>query len=379
MQLSGSSLEPPRPDQVELTLFGPGYGECIVAHLGAGRWAIVDSFISPQSKEPVALEYLTALGVDPSSGVKLIVATHWHDDHCRGLGKVFGVCRASKFVIAGALRQEEFLRVVKRYQSRPTAKVGSKVKEISTVFDTLESEGQHRPVPRFASQDKILFTLPSAESGHGHECQVTALSPSDKATLNFLRNIGSLIPELRTTKHPANDPTPNQVSVVLWIRVGNVAILLGADLENASDLDMGWSVIVASQDRPLGKAQVFKVPHHGSSNAHDDHVWSELLLTQPIAILAPFSRGRTVLPTRSDVHRICGRAHASFSSAKVRFRKPEQRPSAVTRQLREMGVTVRRVNTGFGVVRLRTGPESGFSIWCVELFNDACPLLEAVA
>jgi hypothetical protein len=28
----------PTADQIELTLFGPGYGECAVVHLGNNRW-----------------------------------------------------------------------------------------------------------------------------------------------------------------------------------------------------------------------------------------------------------------------------------------------------------------------------------------------------
>src|SRR6516164_161156 len=35
-------LGPPRPDQVEISVFGPSYGECIVAHLGHGNWIVVD-------------------------------------------------------------------------------------------------------------------------------------------------------------------------------------------------------------------------------------------------------------------------------------------------------------------------------------------------
>ena len=66
---------PPKPDQIELTLTGPGYGECIVFHIGNCNWVIIDSCLD-KKKIPVALSYLRSLGVDPAKNVRLIVATH---------------------------------------------------------------------------------------------------------------------------------------------------------------------------------------------------------------------------------------------------------------------------------------------------------------
>ena len=77
----------PSKDEVEVTLLGPGYGESIVVHFGQGEWIIVDSCIN-DAREPQALEYLRAIGVEPDEAVSLIVATHWHDDHIRGMAKV---------------------------------------------------------------------------------------------------------------------------------------------------------------------------------------------------------------------------------------------------------------------------------------------------
>ena len=34
----------PRPDELEVSLFGAGNGECVVAHCGNDDWVIVDSF-----------------------------------------------------------------------------------------------------------------------------------------------------------------------------------------------------------------------------------------------------------------------------------------------------------------------------------------------
>ena len=80
----GEADPAPCTDEVELTLLGPGYGESVVVHIGQGRWVIVDSCIT-DAREPQALDYLLSIGVDPAAAVTLIVATHWHDDHIRGM------------------------------------------------------------------------------------------------------------------------------------------------------------------------------------------------------------------------------------------------------------------------------------------------------
>ena len=67
--------EPPNLHELEVSVFGPGVGECIVAHVGDGDWIVVDSCINRESQEPVALEYLKSLHVDIPSRVRLVVAT----------------------------------------------------------------------------------------------------------------------------------------------------------------------------------------------------------------------------------------------------------------------------------------------------------------
>ena len=88
----GSKLEiPPGSHEIEVSVFGPGFGESIVVHLGSGRWMIVDSCLARSTKEPAALDYLQEIGVDVSANVRFVVSTHWHDDHIRGLAKVYEI------------------------------------------------------------------------------------------------------------------------------------------------------------------------------------------------------------------------------------------------------------------------------------------------
>ena len=78
----------PEFGELEVSLFGPGVGEAACVHLGQGKWLLIDSCLNPNSGEPASLEYLKSLGVNPASDVVLIVVSHWHDDHVRGITKI---------------------------------------------------------------------------------------------------------------------------------------------------------------------------------------------------------------------------------------------------------------------------------------------------
>jgi glyoxylase-like metal-dependent hydrolase (beta-lactamase superfamily II) len=101
----------PAADDVEVSVFGHGYGECVVVHTGGGHWLVVDSCTLRESGRPVALAYLDAIGVAPSS-IRWIVATHWHDDHVAGIGAMFQAANEAAFIASSALRGKEFLALV---------------------------------------------------------------------------------------------------------------------------------------------------------------------------------------------------------------------------------------------------------------------------
>jgi glyoxylase-like metal-dependent hydrolase (beta-lactamase superfamily II) len=128
----------PSLDEIEVSVFGPGYGECILIHVGDNKWFIVDSCIEPKSKELPVLNYLDRIGVEPSHAVKMIIATHWHDDHVRGLSTLVETCHSAQFCLSSALRTQEFLTLIAAYGKR-TMMVNSGVKEFSKVIDILQN------------------------------------------------------------------------------------------------------------------------------------------------------------------------------------------------------------------------------------------------
>ena len=349
---------PPANGELEITLFGPGYGESIVLHVGDGSWVVVDSCINPAG-EPRALQYLNELGIDPACAVRLVVATHWHDDHIRGMARLVTACSNAVFCCASVLCQQEFLAVVGSFGPNRVPGASSGVRELYDVFSRLDATAAK---PKFALADNLIFRQGS--------CEIWALSPNSAAFLNFLQQVGSLLPEQGETKRRIPSLTPNKVSVVLWIKIGDIAVLLGSDMEKP-----GWADILHSTTRPTGKASVLKVPHHGSANADEPSVWQDMLEPDPWAMLAPWRRGRQNLPRRSDVQRILLSTPNAYSSTQGSqlIGTPTRRNRTVDKTIRGFGIRLRSVSMSSDAVRLRR-PPGGQAPWRVELFGSACAL-----
>ena len=321
-------------------------------HVGHGTWILVDSCLQADGT-PRTLNYLQNMGVDPASAVALVVATHWHDDHIRGMTQLVEHCTSAAFCCSGALRQKEFLSVVGRMEANHMSRNGSGVREIHQVFSGL------RAPPRFAAANRRLLSRDG--------CEVWSLSPNDGVYQQFLDAIGNLAPKQGEQKARIRDLSPNGAAVVLWIRIGDVVLLLGSDLEKP-----GWVEILQDQQRPQGYASALKVPHHGAESAHVPGVWTDLLEPQPVAVLTPWRLGGHSLPTQADVARIRNSTSQAYATAKpdVRATPSPRRERAIERTIRESGIELRRPAMSPGTVRLRRNFEVPGS-WQVDLFGTA--------
>ena len=262
---------PPALDEVEISVFGPGVGECIVLHVGSGAWVVVDSCLDSATRDPAALAYLRELGVDPAA-IQYIVLTHWHDDHVAGAARLVQACPGAGVACSAALRSEEFLTVVAASKRAMTTSSG--VDEFRQIVETMRgrkvSKARAASIgPELASADKRLWKGGGAPGGTPAE--LWSLSPSSGAMHLALAEFGQLMPKgAMKAKRNAVAQRPNHVAVVLWVEVGNHRFLLGADLESTGNPATGWNAIVSSSARPAGQAQVYKVSHHGSGNASAD-------------------------------------------------------------------------------------------------------------
>lgn len=368
-------------DDIELHVFGPGYGEGLLLHVGHGDWIVVDSCVDTAG-QPSALKWLRHVGVDPATAVKLVVATHWHDDHVRGLAEVFRECSAAEFVCSGAMLSQELLALA--YDAENAGiKNSSGVDELRGIADELQRR-------RKVSGGKSLGlgqTLASANSRLFQRlgplpCEVWSLSPSSaelQAAMNlFAEEFNKQGAEWQTRRRIVAR-TPNTTSVVLWISVGQRGLLLGADLEESGSsasgamVDAGWSAIVSSSARPQARSSVFKIPHHGSPTGHHDGVWDTMLEPETAAVVTPFLNGRVKLPRLEDCERILSRTPSAYISTKSSSKRYKPTDKVVKWAMHDRAPRTRNEP---GHVVLRASSTDASSVWRTELTDGACTLRE---
>ncbi len=370
---------PPEPNEIEVSLFGPGFGESAAVHLGCGEWLIVDSCVKCGGSTSAPLEYLKAIGVNPATAVKRIIATHWHNDHITGLAQTVRECSSAKFICSQALFGNEFIALTDLWKKQ--AKTASPLSEFTEILAELAKSGRLNKDSsgdiglRFATANRCVWSRPNAFVG-GVDCagEVHSLSPSDAAIRKSYESIAALFLAEAHLTQPIPS-YPNQLSVVLWIRIGGVRCLLGADMEEMHNPLGGWKLIVESPERPEGKASLYKVAHHGSVTGEHPPVWSDLLRQKPVAVVTPFHSGGTKLPNRTDVDRICNQTPYAYVTAMFKAKTSRSRAGSVNRTIHETVRSIRTVNESFGRVRARkTIEQSDEAAWRIELFGDACPL-----
>jgi beta-lactamase superfamily II metal-dependent hydrolase len=360
---------PPADDEFELSVIGPGRGECIVVHLGKNNWCVVDSCVASGSTISAAAEYLSAFGNEAVEGVRLVVATHWHDDHIRGLSSALRSFSNATFCCSIALQPTQFIELVEL--TVDSVQHDSGLEEFKNIYSTLVNRAKQKRnkiliAPRYAIANRLLLTLP--RESDGEVISITALSPSDGTFQKSLEWIRDLMPQAGQIQQRIPNVSPNTTSIVLWIKAGRQNVLLGADLEHSTQSSEGWFAVLTAHNQ-IGHAGMFKVPHHGSSNADCPEVWNEMLEENPIAIVTPFSPSG--LPRDLDMQRMLRRTSNLYCTS-VGRRKPPRREAAVEKQLRNIERFA--IDERLGHVRVRT-PLVAEGPALLELFNGAFKVL----
>ncbi len=304
---------PPNVDEVELSIFGNSFGESILIHLGNNEWIVVDSFIDYLNKRAVALNYLDKIKIDYSA-VKAIVATHWHDDHIRGLSEVMVSCKNAEFICSSAIKSKDFREFIFSDSDLIEGRSGNY--ELRKILEEL---AKRKGTAKFALENRILF--------NNQLYQIYSLSPSDHAMLLALKEITYLLPKEAQPRKGIPHIHPNHTGIVLLIVINGKGILLGADLEEKGDNRMGWTKIINSQERPKIKSDNFKIPHHGSVTAHHEGIWVSLLEKEPLSFLTSFIMGDRVLPKKADINRIL-----SYTSNAWITTNPNERKKSIKRE-----------------------------------------------
>lgn len=341
---------PPVNDELEITLFGPGYGEAIAVHIGDGAWLLVDSCLNPETKIPASGEYLDSLGVGTNQ-VQSIVASHWHDDHVRGISSLAAKYAGADLVISAVFNSSEAATFLSAYSDEILPGLTGGAKELFAAVN---------------NRDKVFFTFHKNIIIQTPTVTVTALSPMHGAFAQSIAHFAQYLPKKRDSVNHAPALAPNLESIVLHVDFGNDAILLGSDLEEHANY--GWSAVIG--DKWSGKrrpATAYKVAHHGSKSGDCQQIWTTLLQPTPVACMTPWTLMGKRLPTNDDKQRVRGRtSHAYISSGASSSPKMDGHQ---LKRLRDMAANVKLFNSSFGVVRLRK--QAGETVWNTELFGAA--------
>jgi beta-lactamase superfamily II metal-dependent hydrolase len=339
-----SNLVAPKDEEIEISIFGPGYGECILIHVPGGDWFIVDSCINSNTKNPAAIDYLSSIGVDLSTKVKLIVATHWHDDHIRGLSDTVKRCSSAELCFSSSLENKELIQLATTVSGKSLLADTSGIDEFHYSLVEILSRGK---CPIFAGEGTVVWK--------NQQVEVHALSPSHYSRMQVALGYKDLLPQYLQPKK-ALIPTAaniNHIALVLLIKIGDFSVLLGSDLEDSPNPNTGWSAIVSSTTRPQLISSVFKIPHHGSENGHSDLVWQNMLQENPLSLCTPYNR-KIILPRKSDVARICEKTTNAHITATIKEKElSSTKDSAVEKTIKESGIKFRPAQRKTGHVRCR--------------------------
>ncbi len=345
---------PPLKDEFEITLFGPGVGECIVVHLGDNNWMIVDSCLNPVTRKPIAIEYLEHIGVNPRTAIKILIISHWHADHIKGVSEIAKICPDTIICYSLALLKKEFLTLVDLFSGKNalTDRKTSATREMANLIDVLQNrcstDSDYKSAYLTPTRaDQLLYR----KQMKNVRVSVQALSPSNKSIHNALQEFASLILEKGGFRRITPSPTQNHNALALQIQFGKNKILLGADLEESADPLTGWRAIVNSPLRPDGKSIVFKIPHHGSETAHSHDVWQKMVCSSAIAMLTTKLGGRSSLPKKNDIKRIKGYTPYVFCTRTPkhtrikRDRAVEKTIKSVVKKRKIIGLAIGQIQT----------------------------------
>ncbi len=316
------NFKPPDKNTSEISIFGPGIGECVVIHSN-GYYYIVDSCLEKNSKRPIALLYLEQIGVNYQEQVKGIIISHWHTDHISGMNELIQNCPNAKIWFSDALIQKEAIKLVSLYSS--TSMYHQTDDDISEFVKTIDALKKTN-VKKFES---ISARVTVFDRRNIERERLVALSPSSHAIKQSIQQLVDNSKDrekINTQRKRFIVPLSSNLNAVALIFESNgKSVLLGSDLEINNNRLTGWFSIIDSElkdDLSINESFLYKVAHHGSLNGHCDDIIDNFLTQEHISVITPYSRCK--LPTEDNIERIKFHSKDVFITAMHNAIPPER-------------------------------------------------------
>lgn len=339
----------PKQGELEISVFGRGFGECIVIGCGNGDYAVIDSFQNAETKRPIALDYLEKIGVDPKTAIKEVIITHWHSDHIGMMSELIKTANNSQIIINPVFSN----RTYQQYMSIATQEQQDSTSEYAKVLPLLQEK-------------KSCIRLAKSRNGiyENEKLQIIALSPQDGEIIEkYLPFLTGSEDRIRREYQ-----TDNLLSIVLLVKPKKSdGVLLGSDMEVIDEEDAGWNGVVRNYNPFNGKASLFKVPHHGSATGHKQEVWTEMLTSHPISFITTYNKGHK-LPKDDDILRV-----NSLSGETYLIGNKNKQDKQMEREVRKTcpGIEIEQISTAVGLVRYRKNMDIVSAQPVIECFGAA--------
>lgn len=344
---------------IKVVLMGTanGYGETVLVKTSEHSWIVVDSCMNPLTKTPLPLKYLRDNSIELQD-VKLVVCSHWHSDHIRGMDTLLSQCPNASFCFAITHDKEKFMRFVE-YESRPEKSEFSSTEVFARCLEIARQ--RNTPIIQ-ALQDRLLIR-------DANNTEVSSLSPSDETLRVFETEISTLFGESLTNVKIMED-SPNDRCIVLLIKAGNKCILLGADLEQK-----GWRVLLDTSTQIQGcKYQVIKIPHHGSENGYCEDLWRDFADKHVTGQMSCFNGCSPNLPRTEMISRynsvtehlyLTSAPDANTSIKRITHEK------SLEKAIKEINPTIKALPFTFGIIESTCDLEDKASVWTTKLYGSA--------
>jgi beta-lactamase superfamily II metal-dependent hydrolase len=222
--------------QLNLLAFGPGFGESLLLRTPEAHWVVVDS-ASRQRKGRSLNPALVALETYDAE-LDLVLLTHPHEDHVKGIRDLIENCRAG--AIVGAV--EPLMRSPSSYA------VASEADDVAALAGG-SGIAAHVAIEQAWAKGQRKWAVSAGSVVEIGGCTVEALVPSSSALDEFVEGVASDL---------------NDLSAAVRVKWGDGGdLVLGADATAVA-----WEQASARlQPGALLNCRPVKVPHHGSENA----------------------------------------------------------------------------------------------------------------
>jgi hypothetical protein len=242
-------------------LFGPGVGELVAIRAPPDDWLLIDGCAA--RKVAYGPQLVAHYGIRP----KLVVLTHPHRDHSRGVAEV--VERATDGVA-----KKDWPKLGMLF---PPPRKGTPLDDLQRYFEEGDTEQAVSTIlRRWQLHPACRWRLDTGSTEPLGEATVSVLSPEAAARQQAFEAWQGKLPEFNW----------NVAATALLVEWRGQVLLLGSDLvEQPGD---GWTHALA-RTPGLARQTVYKVAHHGSLKAQHRGVLKGAKSRKSLFIATPFA------------------------------------------------------------------------------------------